>query len=152
MMFNFKYLFTLLLISSSSISCSTMKHQPNYGTIEGHIYNATGNQMPGPGKDLQPNKGAVREIWIFEPTAEKQVTGTSPLFNTLSTKSIAHTTSDSTGHYQIKLPAGRYSIFIKESSGYFAAESDGTGILNPVEVSIGHTTTKDITITLNAVY
>jgi hypothetical protein len=120
--------------------------------ISGTIYLLSGNQMPGPGRPQSKGRGVSRVVYIYEATTPAQTTGASPLFNHIKTKLIAQTKSDSTGHYAVKLPPGKYSVFIAEGAQYFAAESDGTGALNPVNVLPKTLTTKDFTINTGAVY
>lgn len=108
--------------------------------------------MPSPGKAISKGRGAARDIFIYEPTQINQTTGSSPAFSAIKTRLIARTKSDSTGHYSASLPAGNYSVFVKEGEYFFAAESDGNGILNPVTISNNTITQKNITVTLNAVF
>ncbi|WP_158825160.1 carboxypeptidase-like regulatory domain-containing protein [Mucilaginibacter lacusdianchii] len=134
------------------VACAIQKNGSPTGTLQGHIYNLSGNQMPGPGRPKSRGRGVVKDIYVYQATTTTQATGNMPLFTKISSRLAAHTRSDSTGRYQVKLPAGKYSVFIKETNGYFAAEADGEGHLNPVIITNGQTTTRDVTITLNAVF
>lgn len=143
-------LFCLMIILSS---CFVLHHGTVIGEgISGTIYLLSGNQMPGPGRPQSKGRGVSRPVYIYEATTPGQTEGASPLFNHIKTKLIAQTKSDSTGHYAIKLPPGKYSVFIAEGTQYFAAESDGTGTLNPVSVLPKTLTKKDFTLNTGAVY
>lgn len=134
-------------------SCYGLKSGPvTTGCLTGYIYLLSGNQMPSPGKQPDKGRGVSREIYIYEPASIHQTQGASPLFDQIKTRLITTTKSDSAGHYAVKLPAGRYSVFIKDNGRFFAAESDGGGILNPVEIIAKTVTRKDFKITTNAAY
>lgn len=120
--------------------------------LSGHVFLLRGNQMPSPGRPVSKGRGISRDVFIYESTTVAQTTGQAPLFVSVKTKLIAKTTSDSTGYYTVKLPPGNYSVFIGEKGGLFAAESDGTGRLNPVTLLMGNLTKKDFTISLNATF
>ena len=134
-------------------ACSGLKPGMQKGQgLSGYIYLQRGNQMPSPGRVVSKGKGISREIFIYEPTNINQVTGSSPMFYHINTRLIAQTKSDTAGRYSVNLPTGAYSVFIKEDGKFFAAESNGTGILNPVQVGPDHITEKNFTINNKAVY
>jgi hypothetical protein len=145
----YKLVCTLIIFSS----CIGMRKATSVNQgLSGYIYLASGNQMPGPGRQPNKGRGVSRAVYIFEPTSINNTEGTSPLFSHIKTRLIAQTKSDSTGYYAIKLPPGRYSVFIAENAQYFAAESDGTGTLNPVEIAPTSVTQKNFTINNKAAY
>ena len=108
--------------------------------------------MPSPGKPQSQGRGASRYIFIYEPATIKNTTGASPVFTHIKTRLVARAKSDSTGYYSIKLPAGKYSFFIAEGNGFFAAGSDENGVLNPVEITSQTVSHKDFKVTAAAVY
>lgn len=120
--------------------------------IEGNIYKVSGNQMPMKGAERPKPKALVCEVYIYQATTPKQAQGQGTLYNAISTKLAAKVKTDSTGHYQAELPAGIYSVFVKEGNQYFAAESDGTGTLNPAQVVTGKVTTRNVTVNHDAAY
>lgn len=145
-----KFIFPFIIFSL--IACTALKPAQEKGEVSGYIYLLKGNQMPSPGRPVSKGHGVSRDIYVYEPTTTSSAAGTGPLFVQVKTRLIAQTKSDSTGHYSLNLPTGKYSIFIKEDAGFFAAESDGKGVLNPVLIPANTTTQKNFTITLNAVY
>ena len=140
----------------TTIACTMQKTnlvKPIEQGIEGHIYLVTGNQMPMKGKPVQRHgKGIVREVWIYKATTMQQAEGQTPLFTKISTSLAAKVKSDSTGHYQAALPAGLYSVFVKERNQFFASETEGEGILNPAEVVAGKVTSRNVTVNIGAAY
>lgn len=149
-----KSIFQLLAVLGCGLfaACKMQQGQASATLLQGHIYYVSGNQMPGPGKTPGKSRGVKRDIFIYQPTTSTGVTGQMPLFSKISTRLVARTQSNASGYYQVKLPAGKYSVFIREEGGYFAAEADGEGHLNPVTISAGKAITKDFNITLNAAY
>ncbi|MES2279318.1 MAG: carboxypeptidase regulatory-like domain-containing protein [Bacteroidota bacterium] len=146
-----KYVMPCLLIFL--FACSGLKQVPaiNQG-LGGYVYQLQGNQMPSPGKPASHGRGVSREIYIYEPTSISQTEGSSPVFKAIKTRLVARAKSDSLGHYSVNLAPGKYSVFIKEGQQFFAAESNGDGILNPVTIAPKTITPKNFTITINAVY
>lgn len=134
-------------------ACSGLKsgRQISQG-LSGYIYLLRGNQMPSPGRPVSKGHGVSREIFIYEPATISQTTGNSPMFNRINVRLISQTKSDSAGHYSINLPMGTYSVFIKEEGKFFAAESNGTGVLNPIIITRNTVTKKDFTINNGAAY
>jgi hypothetical protein len=114
----------------------------------GNVWFWEGNFMPGTSADGSV-KPVVREVLIYEPT--KMEPGTpGPLFNSISTKLIATTTSNASGFFQISLPPGDYSVFVKEGSQYYAGGGDGEGYLMRRTVAPGAVTKVQVDITYKA--
>jgi hypothetical protein len=120
--------------------------------IEGNIYKVSGNQMPMKGTQRNKPKALICEVYIYQATTAKQAQGQGTLYSHISTKLVSKVKTDSTGHFQAELPAGLYSVFVKEGNQYFASESDGTGTLNPAEVATGKVTTRNVTVNFDAAY
>jgi len=73
----------------------------------------------------------VREIYVYSLTPHnsnfvRQV-GYGAFYSKIYTKLIAKTKSDSTGFFQIELPPGKYSFFVKEDSLFYANGIDSAG-------------------------
>ena len=149
---NFKSAMPCLIIFL--FACSGLKQgmQNGEGLLSGYIYLQQGNQMPSPGRVTGKGRGVSREIFVYATTTISQATGSAPMFDHISTRLIMRTKSDTTGHYSINLPAGKYSVFIKEEGKFFASESDDKGALNPVEITQNHILKKDFTINYRAAY
>jgi len=58
-----------------------LKAPSEQGTLEGFIYEVSGNQMPMRDKPVNRHgKGISREIWIYATTTAAQAQGSIPLF------------------------------------------------------------------------
>ena len=148
----FKYSIPGIIIIFFS-SCYSLKPESNVKQgLSGYIYAIRGNQMPGPGRPQSKGRGVSRYLLIYEPTTIKSTRGDRPIFTHIKTRLIARAKSDSTGYYAIKLPAGKYSVFIGEGKNFFAAESNDNGMINAVEITDKTISHKDFTITLGATY
>ncbi len=119
---------------------------------EGMITRLTGNQMPMVGKPAAKPRPLAAEIFFYEATTTQQAQGTIPVFSKVNTRMVAKVRSDATGHYQVALAPGTYSIFIKQDAGLFASETDGAGVLTPVTVVAGQVSQRNITFTLGAAF
>jgi len=58
----------------------------------------------------------------------------------VNTRLVKVVDTDSTGHFCVCLPEGRYSLFTRSGEGYFASRRDVDNNLAPVEVSKGKMT------------
>lgn len=97
----------------------------------------------------------IREIYFFKPTNIQILTSTpayTPFYSSILTEFVAKTRSDSSGFYQITLPPGNYSVFVKENDKYYANRGDGYGQMNPVIVTQGSVTKLQIDIQYKAVF
>jgi len=119
--------------------------------IQGRVLFYKGNFMPG-GVTGTITAGE-REIYIYLPTTLDDVKSTGYVFfSDIKTKLVAMVKCNSLGYYQVSLPAGEYSIFVKEKSLLYASRSDFRGVINPVEVVSGTITTLNIDITYEAYF
>lgn len=69
----------------------------------------------------------VRTVYAYELTDWSQVDATpSPeFFSAIHSRLVDSTESDAAGFFQMTLAPGRYSIFVREDSAYFANGDDG---------------------------
>lgn len=97
----------------------------------------------------------IREIYFFKPTNIQILTSTpayTPFYLYIPTEYVAKTRSDSSGFYQITLPPGNYSVFVKENDKYYANRGDGYGQINPVKVTQDSVTKLQIDIQHQAAF
>lgn len=120
--------------------------------ISGKVYLKTGNAMPSPGRKMVEGTPVVRTVLIYELTRRTDAIANGTLFSHLKTKLIAKTQSDTTGHYAIALPTGKYSVFVAVDGGLFANLFDDKGNINMVEVKKDSISKRDIVINNLAVY
>lgn len=133
------FVILLSIILNSNCKKNSYNHYPpdtsNQVTIEqgiwGNVWFWEGDFQPvGFGK-ITP---VVRTVCVYELTPlDSGVIGSRPFYSQILTQLIASTQSNSTGFYQVTLPEGEYSVFVKEDSLYYANPTDGQ-FINPVEV------------------
>jgi len=82
----------------------------------------------------------VREIYICRVITVKEMSNShaaqprGDFFSLIPAKLVARTSSDKKGFYQLELPPGSYSIFVKENNAFYANKFDGERRITPFEV------------------
>lgn len=120
--------------------------------IRGEVFWLSGNQMPGPGRSVSPGLGIKREIYIYEVATREMADMQEVFFSNVRSRHVATVMSDSDGKFKVKLPPGRYSLFVKEPQGLFANLFNTTGEINPVVVEPRKFTWVSITVDYEAAY
>jgi len=122
--------------------------------IWGNVWLWEGDFMPGPGAASRGKVTAVRrEVLIYEPTPLKVLepsTGTE--FTKVKSKLVKKVKSCKNGFYQVSLPPGRYSVFVKQGSSLYANWFDGEAYVLPVTVVKDSVTKFQIDVTSGATY
>ena len=110
--------------------------------------------MPGPGMNKPAPKGTKATLYIFELTNVNQVVRheQSAFYADIKTKLIKKLVSNSKGRFSVQLPPGRYSLFVKKDSLYYANLYDDKNNIFPVEVLPKKMTKVEFRIDYNAVY
>ncbi|PSK88878.1 META domain-containing protein [Taibaiella chishuiensis] len=129
--------------------------KPEGSGLRGTVRFLEGNQMPGTGPRTGSNKPVAREILIYEKTRQNQVTaGEAGFFDSrsIATKKIATIKSGTDGRYNVKLPAGTYSVFVMENGRLYANGTDGEGYIQTVTIAPDAFTDFDININYKAAY
>ncbi|RYY07250.1 MAG: hypothetical protein EOP43_03815 [Sphingobacteriaceae bacterium] len=120
--------------------------------ICGTILLKQGNQMPGPGRVLSAGQPVARKVLVYQLTNVNQAQSNGTIFTGIKTALVAQTYSNSKGYFELKLPAGKYSVFVLEKEGLYANYFDGKGSINPIEVVKDSINCKDIYLTNKAVF
>lgn len=120
--------------------------------IEGKVFWVEGNQMPGPGKAASPEMGIEREIVVYEATRMADVKMEGVFFKEIATKMVAQFASRPNGSFKMRLPPGRYSVFVREPKGLYANLFDSNNFINPIIVKPKAFTWLTITIDYQAAY
>ena len=76
----------------------------------------------------------------------------SPWYTAIHKRLIATTQSDSTGHFNIQLPAGDYSLFTKKDQLFYANLFDSENNIAAVKVETGTITKTVIKVDAGATY
>lgn len=89
-------------------------------------------------------RAVSRELRVYAAATEADVQFTNRdghiFIASVATALIATVSSDSTGFYQVALPAGSYSLFSVEDGLLFGKQTDSEGILEHVVVPVNETT------------
>lgn len=110
--------------------------------IKGVVRMVSGNQMPAPGVKRKTLPSVKAQVYVFELTNISQVVrrGSSSYYSSVRTRLVKVVDTDSTGHFCVCLPEGRYSLFTRRGEWYFASRRDVDNNLAPAEVSKGKMT------------
>jgi hypothetical protein len=117
--------------------------------IWGNVWFWEGDFMPPGWGTITP---VSRTVYAYELTSGEQVEQVpySPFYRSIRTRLVALTSSNSTGFFQMALPPGSYSIFVREDSLYYANLTDSMGNIMPATVRINWLTKVQIDITYKA--
>jgi hypothetical protein len=133
---------------TTSPSEDLLKVTINQG-IAGRVWFWEGNFMP-----ITTNKPypVSRIILVHGPTHLDSVesVGYSPFYSRILTAKVAQTTANDSGFFEVSLPPGRYSLFIREDSLFYSNSFDGQGYIQLVTVKSDSVTMHDINITYKA--
>jgi hypothetical protein len=139
--------------SVSSSSSSSNKDRLASGKVCGTITWQAGNRMPSPDRKPTKDLGVSRELRVYELTNIQQVRTENGFIKAVATPLITSVISDKDGKFCISLPAGKYSLIVKEGEkGLWANQYDGEGNIFPITISSGTTSNIDFVINYNAVY
>jgi len=122
--------------------------------IRGKIIMQMGNQMPSPGSPPKISNGVARTIGIFaltrlEDTEAGQKIG---FYKKIKTKRIAQIKSRKDGCFAIKLPPGRYSLFVREKGEWYANSFGGEGEIFEIVIKSNEITETEFRINHSAYF
>ncbi len=147
----FLLLFLSLVITACAHKVSRSGHAQG---ICGTVSEKRGNHMPSP--DSPPPKGhpIEREILIFPLLNMSKIeAGDNGFIKSVGeAKPIETVKSDKAGKFCVLLPAGRYSIVVREPKGLYANLFDAQNNIFPVTVKKGKQETVSVEITHQAVF
>ena len=124
--------------------------------ICGTVLEKRGNHMPGPDTP-RPNAGGTpvqREVLIFKLLSINEVeAGENGFINSVrDAKPVKTVMSGKDGKFCVSVPAGRYSVLVREPKGLYANLSDSQNNINPVQVEKGKKAKATVEITHEAVF
>ena len=122
--------------------------------IEGYLYKISGNQMPSPDIKPTPPKGVKGTLYVYQLTNVNQAVkkDASLFYSSVSTKLIKKVQTNSKGYFSVQLAPGKYSVFIKKDTVFYANRFDSQNNIAPVEVKAGKMTKVEVRMDYNAVY
>jgi hypothetical protein len=122
--------------------------------IQGYVYEVKGNQMPSPDEIRQPPRGIKTDVYIYELTSNSQVVADerSGFYKAVNTKLVKRVSTNEKGFFKVKLSPGKYSVFTKVDTLYYANLFDQDNNIYPVEVQKKKMTDVVIKQDYNAAY
>jgi len=151
-------LFTAVIIFSCDFSNNGVVEIVEQPTIKQGVYGVVkfweGDFMPSPNTYRKDGTPVPREVFIYELTHGDMVEEIpySSFFKKINTKLIASKFSNEKGFFEFELPEGKYSIFVKEDSLYYANICDGQGNIFPFVVKKDSLTKINFDITYKAYF
>lgn len=140
----------------SLIICSLTAFAPTWckrSGMEGYLYKVSGNQMPSPDIKPAPPTGIKGSLYIYELTNTSQaVKKEGSFYSSVSTRLIKKVETNDKGYFKIKLPPGKYSVFIKKDTLLYANRFDSQNNIAPVEVQRKKMAKVEVMMDYNAVY
>jgi hypothetical protein len=144
----------LFVMCKSSAQSTQDCNAPLKEGIRGTVIFKTGNFMPSPDAPSGGmGAGVRREVHIYELTNMSQVrSDDSQFYTSISTRLVKKVQSDEQGCFRAELPAGRYSLFVKEGDKLYANLFDGENNIFPVTVEKGKVNEVRFDINYDATY
>jgi hypothetical protein len=144
---------TLVLSCSSAKKSKITEQKPAQG-IEGIVVKLVGNQMPMINAPKPQPIPVATTVFIYDATNSKDVVqlNHSPFYTSIKTKLITTVQSDSTGHFKLSLPEGKYSLFAKVKDQFYANLYDEQNNIFLVTVEKNKLTKVEIKISNEAVF
>ncbi|MCK5280536.1 MAG: carboxypeptidase regulatory-like domain-containing protein [Cyclobacteriaceae bacterium] len=139
------------------LGCINQKHSSGKQGIIGEVRWIEGNLMPAIGDTtyIERAKGIPieRDIYIFKAVKQQDALSAGGTFyKSINGELVYRLKSRKDGTFKVKLPPGRYSIFVMEKDGYFANIFDGDNYINPVTVQANKFTAIQIQVNYKAFY
>ena len=123
------------------------------GVLSGTVAFWEGDFMPG--NPTGTKTPVVRDVYVYEPTSLFAVTNAHEFpdgfYSAIQANLVTVITSSTDGRFSLRLPAGRYSLFVMEDGLYYANRFESDTI-NPVTVTTKATTTFEFDITYRATF
>ncbi|QJW91885.1 hypothetical protein HNV11_22125 [Spirosoma taeanense] len=150
----------LLLALGTACAQKSQRRKANQPSVKqgicGTVIVKRGNQMPGPGAPRPGSGGspAEREVLIFPLLNASQVDmGDNGFIKSVhEAKPVKTVRSGKDGKFCVDLPAGQYSVVVREPKGLYANLTDGQNNIFPVSVTNGKAETVIVEITHQAVF
>jgi len=122
--------------------------------VWGNVWFWEGNFMPMIDPHHAKITPVIRKIYVYEATNDSMVerSGGGSFFRKINSNLITTLSSGIDGFYQVSLPPGKYSFFVKEDSLFYANSWDGEGDILSAIVTENNVVKNQIDITYKATY
>lgn len=122
--------------------------------ICGTVVEKRGNHMPGPDRPTPTGRPVERDVLIYPVLTTDQVTATDDgFYSNIPGQPVKTVRSDKQGRFCVYgLPAGTYSVLVREPKGLYANLLDIDGRINPITVKKQRVANVAIQITHQAVF
>ncbi len=154
-----KRIYFASIVALSVVACVNQPFQNSQKKIrqgiKGTIIWLEGNLMPGTDNSnikAKAGKPVVREIYVYKLVNVKETESEGSFFTRVRGNLVKKSQSNESGDFYIQLPAGEYSIFVKEKKGLYANLFDGNSNINPVVVNKNKVTEIALKIDYEAFY
>lgn len=118
------------------------------GAIKGQLYWQPPETNYSPDRQNIPYNGIPLEIFVHQITTEAEVDFEDGKIHKIYTPVVARFFCKWNGSFKVKLPPGRYSVFVREKNNFFGNLKDANGNLSPATIDNTKRTTW-VTITLD---
>lgn len=118
------------------------------GTLKGQLYWVPPSDNYSPEKQNIPYNGIPLEIFVHQITTEAEVDYEEGQIHKIYTPVVARFFCKWNGSFKVKLPPGRYSVFVRSQNNFYGNLQDANGNLSPATIEESKRTTW-ITITLD---
>lgn len=144
-----KLVYTLLSVFLL-VGCVTRSQQAKTSILSGELRELVGDFMPSP--DLPKDVSGMplkAKVAITTPVAAEA--NAIPFFKTLPARLVKEVKTDAKGKFRLRLPPGRYSVFVQLKEGWYANLIQD-GLIQPVYLQKDSTTSITIKVTTNATF
>jgi len=114
-------------------------------TLSGTVQEYQGSCMPIPPPGSCVVTTPSRAVYLYPVQYFDESSGVFP--TSVDAAPVAQTTSDDQGHYTMRAPPGRWSLFVEDEGHLYANVWDSTDdAIDPVNLAAGVETTRDVMI------
>lgn len=139
-----------ILLCLISWSCASTQQRQG---IKGQVFWISGNHLPGLENPRSVHTGIQRELYVYQLTTLNQATQfENGFFKDIETTLVTTTLTKRDGSFKLRLPPGKYSVFVKENEGLFANLFDKHNAINPITVKQKEYSWLPINVDYKAVY
>lgn len=132
------------------IGCTTRSQQAKTAVLSGELRELVGDFMPSPDLPMDLS-GVPLKARIAITIAVAAGTTHSPIFTALPARPIKEVKTDANGKFRLRLPPGRYSVFVQLKEGWYANLIQD-GLIQPVYLQKDSTTSITIKVTTKATF